>query len=70
MREKEMRLEKEEAERKKRILLSEKLEGTWKLMRICKEYLAEWEGDWTEGSEKSELRRIQKDAIENRFKRI
>ena len=37
-------------------------------MRLCKEYLAEWEEDWEEGSEKSELRRIQRDAIakENR----
>ena len=44
---------KEEMERNTRIDKSKQLRGTWEIMRVCKDFLEEWEGDWSEGSEKT-----------------
>ena len=46
-------LRKEEMERNTRIDKSKQLRGTWEIMRVCKDFLEEWEGDWSEGSEKT-----------------
>ena len=40
-------------EKNQRKAKQEQLRGTWELMRVCKDFLQEWEGDWTEGLEKT-----------------
>ena len=49
-------LKEKEKERNQRISKSKKLRCTWELMRVCKEFLQEWEGNWTEGTEKTRTR--------------
>ena len=50
---KEIRLRQEEKEMNTRIKRASKLSGTWELMRVCKDFLQEWEADWVEGTEKA-----------------
>ena len=68
LREKEIRLRKEDQERNLRIERAKSLKGIWDLMRICKEYLAEWGTDWRVGIEKNEERRSKGKILEKEIR--
>ena len=61
-------------ERNKRIAKQEKLRGTWELMRVCKDFMQEWD-PLPEGMEKTRMRKEdmkKKEDFERkeRFKKI
>ena len=68
LRDKEMRLEKEEQKRNERLKKAKKLKGIWDLMKICKEYLSEWGKDWRFGLEKNEERRVKGENLEREIR--
>ena len=76
MKEREDRLKREETERNKRVKKSKVLGKTWELMRVCKDFLEEWEDSWTLGTEKTEYMRRERNKSElewekeERFKKI
>ena len=53
MREREEKMRREENERNLRKGKATSLSKTWELMKICKEFLGEWEAEWTMGTEKA-----------------
>ena len=60
MREKNLQLQKRELDRQERLEKAKTLKGTWELMKVCKEFLEEWEQDWVEGTEKERERQEKK----------
>ena len=68
LRDKEMRLEKEEQKRNERLKKAKKLKGIWDLMKICKEYLSEWGKDWRFWLEKNEERRVKGENLEREIR--
>ena len=69
MKEREEKLRREECERRLRKRKADSLSKTWELMIVCKEFLGEWEAEWTMGSEKARIIQEERNK-EERFKKI
>ena len=71
----ETRIIERKRKRNQSIAKQEILRGTWELRRVCRDFLQEWEGDWTEEMEKTRMRKEdmkKKEDFERkeRFKKI
>ena len=70
MRERNLQLQKRELERQERLEKAKTLKGTWELMKVCKEFLEEWEQDWVEGTEKERERQEKKQREQDKNERL
>ena len=74
LREREEKMRREENERNLRKGKATSLSKTWELMKICKEFLGEWEAEWTMGTEKARSlqteRKLKETDKEERFRKI
>ena len=69
MKEREEKMRREECERRLRKRKADSLSKTWELMILCKEFLGEWEAEWTMGSEKARIIQEERNK-EDRFRKI
>ena len=69
MKEREEKMRREECERNLRKGKADSLSKTWELMKVCKDFLGEWEAEWTMGTEKARIIQEERNK-EERFKKI